>query len=63
MELFGGESISKQNVFWMTPSKLYKDTKMNKFGCWFVSILIYLIAPINSIGIFVYWITHVGRNK
>lgn len=27
------------------PKSLYENTKMNKFGCWFVFILISIISP------------------
>lgn len=46
---------------------LYHNTKMNIFGCFIVTILTYIAFPLlfipRSIGMFIYWVCHIGRKK
>lgn len=45
---------------------VYENTKMNIVGCVIVSILYYIAFPIfilRSIGMFFYWVLHIGRKN
>lgn len=55
-----------------SPSELYKNTKMNWFGCWFIFIVFRLTVPVNTLiilvtiimyysEIFFKWLFTVGR--
>lgn len=55
------KAIDRNDGLWIIPSRLYQTTKMNKFGCICTSILLFLVAPINAIGVLLYWFAHVGR--
>lgn len=55
-----------------SPSYLYENTNMNKFGCWFCFILIRLLSPVMTLmGVFIQimyyicyfveWLFTVGR--
>lgn len=46
-----------------TPGNLYKDTSMNKVGCWIVAILCSILGGAAWIWKFIYWIFHVGRKE
>lgn len=54
-------SDSIKNFLWTTPSELYKNSRMNKFGCILTSILLAIIAPLNGLCTFLWWLCHVGR--
>ena len=56
----------------VTPFRIYRDTNMNWFGCWFYFVCISICSPlfviskivIFSFGFvydFIYWLFHVGR--
>ena len=45
----------------LTPSNLYKNTSMNKVGCWIVCILCFILGGAAWIWKFIYWIFHIGR--
>jgi hypothetical protein len=47
----------------LTPSNLYKDTSMNKVGCWIVCILCFILGGAAWVWKFIYWIFHVGRKE
>ena len=47
----------------ITPSNLYKDTRMNKVGCWIVAILCHMLGGAAWIWKFIYWIFHIGRKE
>lgn len=46
---------------------LYEETEMNMFGCVMIALLFYVFFPVlfipRSIGMFVFWIFHVGRKQ
>ena len=47
--------------FVSTPKVIYRNTKMNIFGCTFLWLLLRAASPLASIWLFVYWAFHVGR--
>lgn len=44
------------------PKYIYKNSKMNKFGCLLAVALLFLIIPWYYVFAFVYWICHIGRD-
>ena len=45
------------------PGDLRKFTKMNLFGCWFVSILMFILLPITYIVRFLVWCCFVKKER
>lgn len=50
------------SIYYGTPNYFYQNSKMNKFGCWLLTILFFAICPWYYIAVFVYWICHIGRD-
>ena len=46
---------------YLSPPELYRNTNMNKFGCWLVFILVSIFSPLVLLGKIVYWLCHIGR--
>lgn len=55
------ESVAESFGFIRTPKVIYRNTKMNIFGCTFLWLLLRAASPLASIWLFVYWAFHVGR--
>lgn len=45
------------------PYRLYKTTKMNWFGSWLCSILIFILLPVGYIMQVFWWLFHIGTNE
>ena len=54
-------SIDKHWDFVSTPKVIYRNSKMNIFGCSILWLLLRAASPLATIWLFVYWIFHVGR--
>lgn len=48
-------------VFVNNPKVIYRNTKMNIFGCTILWLLLRVASPLASIWLFIYWAFHVGR--
>ena len=55
------ESVDESFGFIKTPKVIYRNTKMNIFGCSFLWVLLRIFSPLATIWLFVYWAFHVGR--
>ena len=49
--------------FQVKPSMLYKATKLNKFGSWFVTILIRILNPVMTIWYGIHWICTCNKKE
>ena len=58
MSIFAKGDLSL-NFFY--PSKLYKNSEMNKIGCWVCSIILIVLCSMYTIPYFIWWLFHVGR--
>ena len=52
-----------KDIMFFFPTRLYKYTKMNMFGCIICSILIGILIPVYAICAIIYYIFHVGRKE
>lgn len=57
------ESINEAFGFIRTPKVIYRNTKMNIFGCTFLWLLLRAASPLATIWLFVHWVLHVGRRE
>lgn len=55
------ESVAESFGFIKTPKVIYRNTKMNIFGCTLLWLLLRAASPLATIWLFVYWVFHVGR--
>ena len=54
-------SIDKGWDFVSTPKVIYRNSKMNIFGCSILWLLLRAVSPLATLWLFVYWVFHVGR--
>jgi hypothetical protein len=54
-------SIDKGWDFVSTPKVIYRNSRMNIFGCSILWLLLRAASPLATIWLFVYWAFHVGR--
>ena len=54
-------NLNQKWDFVSTPKVIYRNTKMNIFGCAFLWFLLRAASPLATIWLFVYWVFHVGR--
>lgn len=59
--IFFGDLIFDTGVNKISPPDLYKNSTLNKFGVFVISLLIFIIAPVYYILSVGYWLCHVGR--
>lgn len=59
--IFLGDLIFNRDVSKISPPDLYKNSALNKFGVFVVSLLFFIISPVYYILCLGYWLCHVGR--
>ena len=43
----------------ITPTWFHGHTSMNKFGCWFCTLVLVPFTPFSSVYRFLYWLCHI----
>lgn len=56
------EDEGYDNVNLYSPSWFKRNTKMNTFGCWFMSIFIQVLTPLTLVWRGIYWVFHYKPN-
>lgn len=63
LEMGAAENMTNHEQHFLTPTLLYEKTKINKFGCWFIAILLCFINSFGGIYKLVYFVFTVGRKS
>lgn len=63
LEMGAAENMTNHEQHFLTPTLLYEKTKINKFGCWFIAILLCFINSFGGIYKLVHFVFTVGKKS